>query len=118
MDTNLPELPTETTEPIRDLVEALVNWGGQVSQIVAHMAANASPPRSGHVTAPEILHRLLWSVLEPALDGRSADDLLSAAAVVRASSATVAEEIVLVDLDHAPARGSEWRRSRRRHRRP
>ena len=81
------------------LVDPLVQWAGMGTMIIDHMARSAPHVPPDAPGARETFAGLLRDTLAPLSDRYAAADLGLAATVLADAVATIAEEIILVDLD-------------------
>jgi hypothetical protein len=84
------------THASEQLLEAIIQTGGMLSQIVNHMAEWSGAQPGDLLTTPEPLPGLLGRILAPALEARPAGELATAAALLRDVNRVVADEVILV----------------------
>jgi hypothetical protein len=90
-------------EPLDELVDALLECGGVLSQIISHMVSSQRAGRSAPDAAPipEVAHSLIHDVLHDVRKQHSKRDIRVAASIVSQATDAICEEIFFVDPDLA-----------------
>ena len=84
--------------PLDDLVGALIDVGGSLSQIVDHMTRSARAPGASEVPVPDVLASVLRDTLGTVQDRHGEATVAAASRVVADAATVIAEEIFLVPL--------------------
>ncbi len=101
--------------PLDELVAALIDVGGSLSQIVDHMTRSARAPGASDVPVPDVLASVLRDTLGTVQERHGEATVAAAGRVVADAATVIAKEIFLVPISGPPRhRGSRPRRKRQR----